>query len=312
MARLREKRRQSVPPEQRYTLPDFLSEFSDDDACLEWLMQRLYPEGVECSKCQRVTRHHRMKGRKSYSCQFCGHHVHPTAGTIFHKSRTPLRLWFYAIFVMSQTRCGVSAKQLQRELGVTYKTAWRMFKQIRTLLADDESTIGGPGATVEADETFVGGKARRKQGEHRAARYANKIPVFAAVERGGRVITRAMPALRKEVIADTFRVRVAPHTTVYTDESKMYEGIGSYGYEHRSILHGARVYVDGAIHTNTIENFFSLLKGGLQGVYKNVGARYLQSYVDEYAFRYNHREVPEPMFKLVLSQVRRSGAALPA
>lgn len=121
---------------QKYTIRDFEREFPTDDACLDWLRGFLYPDGIHCKKCDRVTKHHRVASRRSYSCDYCGHHVHPTAGTLYHKSSTPLRLWFYATYLMASTRCGISAKQLERELGVTYKTAWRMFKQLRSLLSE--------------------------------------------------------------------------------------------------------------------------------------------------------------------------------
>ena len=144
----------------RYTIRDFEKEFPDDDACLEWLKNYLYPDGIHCKVCNRVTKHHRIASRKSYSCDVCGHHVHPTAGTIYHKSCTPLRLWFYGIYLMSATRYGISAKQLERELGVTYKTAWRMFKQIRSMLTEDHKLSSG----VEVDETYIGGKRPGKRG----------------------------------------------------------------------------------------------------------------------------------------------------
>ncbi len=121
-----------------YTLKDFQKQFPNDATCLEWLKNRLYPEGIYCETCEAVTKHHRVKSRPSYSCDHCGHHVHPTADTIFHKSPTPLSTWFYAVYLMASTRCGISAKQIQRETGVTYKTAWRMFKQIRSMLTDDK------------------------------------------------------------------------------------------------------------------------------------------------------------------------------
>jgi transposase len=116
---------------------EFTAQFPDDGACLEHLVQKLYPEGIYCPTCERVTKHHREKNRPSYACQYCGHHEHPLVGTIFENSATSLRLWFYAIYLMSSTRCGISAKQLERELGVTYKTAWRMFHKIRSLLDQD-------------------------------------------------------------------------------------------------------------------------------------------------------------------------------
>ena len=120
-----------------FTMMEFDREFPDDAACLEWLKNRLYPNGIFCPKCDKITKHHRVKNRPSYSCQFCGHHEHPMRGTIFQDSATSLKLWFHAIFLMASTRCGISAKQLERELGVTYKCAWRMFNRIRSLL--DES-----------------------------------------------------------------------------------------------------------------------------------------------------------------------------
>src|SRR6266436_1597787 len=162
----------------RYTFKDFERDFPTDDACLEWLKNYLYPEGVFCEPCGKVTKHHKVVSRKSYSCQHCGHHVHPTASTIYHKSSTSLRTWFHAIYLMASTRCGISAKQLERETGVTYKTAWRMFKQIRMLLAEERILSGA----VEADETYMGGK--RKNGTGRPMRGDRvKTPVLGIVQR---------------------------------------------------------------------------------------------------------------------------------
>lgn len=149
----------SKPKMQRYTKMDFGRQFPDDATCLEWLKNYLYPDGIFCKNCRQVTKHHRIATRQSYSCDYCGNHVHPTADTIFHKSTTPLTIWFYAIYLMSSTRCGISAKQIERETGVTYKTAWRMFKQIRSMLAES-GPIGGTGKGVEVDEMYHGGRRR--------------------------------------------------------------------------------------------------------------------------------------------------------
>jgi hypothetical protein len=127
----------------RYTIKQFNAQFPDDDSCLEFILHARYPDGVYCVVCHKITRHYRRTGRKAYACEFCGNHVFPTAGTIFHKSPTPLRSWFYAMFLMASTRCGISAKQLERELGVTYKTAWRMFKQIRSLMNPQAKPMNG-------------------------------------------------------------------------------------------------------------------------------------------------------------------------
>jgi transposase-like protein len=284
-----------------------MAEFPDDDACLEWLKNRLYPDGIYCVKCERVTKHHRVTKRKSYSCQFCGHHVHPTSGTIFHKSSTSLQDWFHAIFLMSQTRCGISAKQLQREIGVTYKTAWRMFHQIRTLLADDgDEPTGSGGKPVEVDETYVGGRTvrlgeTRKRG--RPGEDSSRTPVFGMVERGGRVRAMVVPNAQTNTLMPLIKEHVLPSALVYTDEWKPYTNLPKHGYGHRRVNHTARVYVDGDVHTQTIEGFWSLVKNGIRGVYHSVGSAHLQSYLDEYAFRYNHREAPRPMFKIFLDRL---------
>ena len=131
----------SLSSESKYSRVEFMREFPDDETCLGWLKGHRFPDGIECVNCEKVTPHYRVKSRPSYSCQNCGHHVHPTEGTIFEKSSTSLHLWFQAIYLMSSTRCGVSAKHIEREIGVTYKTAHRMCKLIRTLLVNME----GPG-----------------------------------------------------------------------------------------------------------------------------------------------------------------------
>lgn len=132
------KVKQSIPKELRFTIQNFNAQFPDNDACLEFLKEQKYPSGlVPCKKCDKDRKHHRVTGRPAYACDYCGSMISPMAGTIFEKSSTSLRTWFYAMYLMSATRCGISAKQIQRETGVTYKTAWRMFKQIRTLMSED-------------------------------------------------------------------------------------------------------------------------------------------------------------------------------
>jgi len=301
-----------------FTKKDFVQKFPDDATCLEWLKSYLYPEGIFCEKCKRLTKHHRVASRPSYSCDFCGHHVHPTADTIFHKSPTPLTTWFYAIYLMASTRCGISAKQIQRETGVTYKTAWRMFKQIRSMLDESgEWRLGGKGKGVEVDEMYYGG--RRKGGGGRRLRgdrgEQSKTLVVGMAERQGRI--RALTAENGSgaTLLPIVKEHVMPSSTVFTDELPSYHGIPhmpAMGYVHRRINHSEKVYVTGDIHTNTVEGFWSLVKRGISGVYHSVGSTYLQSYLDEYSFRYNRRFDTKPMFTSFLEQVEKKSVAMPS
>jgi transposase len=304
--------------ESRYSLMEFDAEFPDDTACMEFLFRKLYPEGVYCPNCERVTRHHRVKARTCYACQFCGHQEYPLKGTIFERSSTSLRLWFRAMYLMSSTRCGISAKQLEREIGVSYPTAWRMFKEIRSLLGQDGSDpLDG---TVEMDETFIGGKPRLKDREFNAdgsvkqgktAHSKKKEMVFGAVERGGRVRAEVVPKTEQGGLARRVHGFVMPTAIIHTDEYVGYNLPGKSFAEHHRIRHADRVYVSGDVHTQTIEGFWALLKGGLIGVYHGVSTEHLQAYVDEYVFRYNNREITgrRGMFDAFLSRIEKAAPA---
>ena len=282
----------------KYTIKQFQTQFTTDDACLEFLKDSRWPDGIHCETCQQVTKHHKVTSRRSYSCDRCGHHVHPTAGTIFHKSSTPLTSWFYAMYIIAATRCGISAKQLQRELGVTYKTAWRMFKEIRKLMDEDLSPFTGQ---VEVDETYIGGKRKGKRG--RGA--AGKTVAAGVVQRGGQVKAVVVPNVKKATLLPIVHKYVIPTgtTTVFTDELASYNDLAKSGYNHERIKHSSHVYVSGTAHTNTIEGFWSLVKRGINGVYHSVSSQHLQSYLNEYSFRYNHRDDMEPMFSVLVSQI---------
>ncbi|MDO8616713.1 MAG: IS1595 family transposase [Dehalococcoidia bacterium] len=282
----------------KYTIRDFDRDFPDDGACLDWLKDFLYPAGIPCKVCGEVTKHYRVKSRPSYSCSRCGHHVHPMAGTIYEDSRTPLKLWFYATYIMAQTRCGISAKQLQRETGVTYKTAWRMFRQIRSLLDEPTAPMSGQ---VEVDETYMGGKRKGRIG-----RGIDKTPVVGVVQRGGRVVATKTPDVTRATVLPLIRQHVMPRSIVYTDEYRTYNTLPAHGYAHHRIHHSSKVYVRGDVHTNTIEGFWSLVKRGIGGVYHSVSDKYLQSYLNEYAFRYNHREDERPMFQSILARIQKA------
>ena len=192
------KVKQSIAKELRYTMRDFNNEFPNDAACLEYIKEQPYSGGMaKCGKCGKETKHRRVGNRTAYACQSCGNHIYPLAGTVFEKSTTSLKTWFYAMYLMCSTRCGISAKQIQRETGVTYKTAWRMFRQIRSLLAEG---LQLEGSTVEMDEMYHGGKRRQGGGQGRPSYGSHKVPVIGMVERGGRVVARVAANAKKETL----------------------------------------------------------------------------------------------------------------
>lgn len=300
----RNQPRNARSSEASYTVMDFMRDFPDDATCLDYLWRRNFSaDGLHayCPKCERQRGFHRVQSRPSYSCDTCGHHLHPTAGTIFHKSSTSLQLWFHAIFLLSSTRCGISAKQLEREIGVTYKTAWRMFNRIRAMLmGDDDRTLDGD---VEVDEAYVGGKQRHTYAG-RPGKDSNKTAVLGMVERGGSVVAVVVPDAKATSLMPHIIKRVLPESLVYSDEWAAYRRLSRSGYEHRVINHSARVYVRGAVHTNTIEGFWSQLKRSLSGAHHRVSRKHLQGYLNEYAWRYNHRRDSDPMFLTLLGNVR--------
>jgi transposase-like protein len=281
---------------QKFTIKDFDLKYPDDDTCLEWLRTHRWPDGIECPTCKKITKHHKITGRQAYACDNCGHQVSPTAGTIFHKSATPLRIWFEVIHRMASTRCGISAKQIERETGVTYKTAWRMFKQIRTLLGEVNPMFTGK---VEVDETYIGGKRPGKRG--RGA--SGKTAVIGIAQRQGKVSTNVVTDTKRSTVMPLIQKNVAQKTTIFTDEYPTYDALSNQGFEHKRCNHGSGEYVVGDVHTNTIEGFWSLVKRGISGVYHAVSPKYLQSYLNEYEFRYNHRNEETPMFDLFLDRI---------
>ena len=300
--------RQHIPKELRYSVNDFNNEFPNDAACLEYIAAARYPGGVtHCLQCKQDRKHHRVGNRTAYACDHCGHHAYPLKGTIFEKSATSLRLWFYAAYLMGSTRCGISAKQIQRETGVTYKTAWRMFNRIRSLLSEGDLQLEGP--TVEIDETYMGG--RRKGSRGRPMRGDKvKTPVVAIVQRKGKVIAKALPDVTSGSILPMIRDHVVPGSVIYTDEYVVYQGITAMrqpdgspaGFWHGTVNHSQAEYVRGKVHTNSVEGFWMLVKTGIRGVYHSVSTKHLQSYLNEYAFRFNRRHMGNQQFRSILER----------
>lgn len=266
----------------RYTFKDFKKEYPDDEVCLKSVLENRY--GDTCPKCGTVgVKWHSITGRKGFVCSECDSHVYPLANTIFRKSSTSLWNWYYAIYLFSVSKNGVSAKELERHLGVTYKTAWRMCKQIRLLMEDDNDQLDSP---IEVDETYIGGKRKLKH------KFDNKSVVFGAVERNGRVSTHHVKSAGARVLLPIIQNKVTPQAVIYSDEWRSYKRLPKLGYTHTTVNHSKLEYVRENAHTNTIEGFWSQLKRSIDGTYHAVSPRYLQSYLNEFSFRYNFRDVP--------------------
>ncbi len=296
--------------ESRYSLMEFMREYPDDATCLESLWRKRYsPDGehAHCPKCEEVRafkRYETAQQRQSWTCTVCGHQLHPTAGTIFHKSSTSLHLWFYAMYLMASTRCGISAKQLERELGRHLqdgmahgapdpqrthgsKTNARIRRHASRLTRPTSAASrrgkkgakrGRPGPDSPQDAGVRHGRARRaRHGRHGAEREARST---------------LMPHVTQ---------RVLPASTIYTDELQVLRRTdGARATSTTRINHSEGVYVSGDVHTNTIEGFWSLVKRGIGGVYHSVSAKHLQGYLNEYAWRYNHRSDERSQFETLL------------
>ena len=306
----RKQPQRQASSESRYSLDEFLTEFPDDEACLVALWRERYsPDGEtafcpspSCKTERTFKRYATMQQRQSWTCTACGHHLHPTAGTIFHKSSTSLKHWFYAMYLMASTRCGISAKQMERELGCSYKTALRIMRLVRIELMDqdDDEMLSG---AVEVDETYVGGKTHAYPKKSIEEQRARKVPVLGMVERGGRVRAEVMPTMgsvtRAEMQPTVLQV-VKGDADIFTDDSGIYFGMDGLYKSHQSIKHLEKVYVSGDVHTQTIDGFFATIKNGVRGVFHGVSREWLQTYLNEYVFRYNHRTGPDP-FKILVA-----------
>lgn len=299
--------------ESDLSLIEFMRRYPDDAACLDRLWRKRFaPDGhhAQCPKCDRERKFHRTKARAAYSCDSCGHHIYPMKGTIFEKSTTSLQLWFYAAYLMTSTRCGISAKQLEREIGVHYETAHRMMKKIRTeLMKDGDEQLRGD---VEIDETSVGGRTKRQHGTHsqiaigpsrqgkRPSNAKQNPTVLGMVERGGRIRFRVIASRHGAPLSNAVIANVNPGSIIFTDDWRSYRPLSDHFSDHQVVNHSSGEYVRGYAYTNTIEGAFGNMKTGIRGVYKQVSRAYLQSYLDEYAWRSNAKLSDEPLFEQLL------------
>jgi len=254
-----------------------------------------------CRKCDVYGTFHKLEQRRAFSCAHCGDHVYPTAGTVFQDTRTPLQVWFYAIYLFVTTRHGVRGKE--RTLGVTYKTAWRIGQQIRILMgnADNFETLQGH---IEIDETLVGG---RGTGKGTARKMENKTIVMGIKQRGGPMITGTIPDASTGSLRPHIERIVEKGSAISTDEWTGYKLLKKAGYDHKAVNHRAKEWGkysyrrDEYHHTNHVESFWKLFKDSVRGTHIHISKKYMQRYLDEFTFRSNHREMSNAMFDLLIA-----------
>lgn len=274
------------------TIQHFFKRFPDDETCLKHLFKTRYNKDHQCPKCGNKGRWYRIEAEKAFSCT-CGHHIHPTVGTIFEGSSTSLQLWFYAMYLFTTTRSGVSAKELERQLGVTYKTAWRIGHKIREYMAtvDGDDKLDG---LVEIDETYVGGVKKGKRG--RGA--SGKTIVFGMMEKNGDVMTKIVSNVKAKTLQPLIEENVEKGSEIQTDELRSYKGLHNKGYSHKTVNHGSGEYVakDGTT-VNSMESFWARLKLSIKGTHIHVSKKHLAKYASEFEYRFNSRFRPEMMLE---------------
>ncbi len=268
----------------KYTITQLRKEFPTDEACLDYIFRQRYPDAQGFNRVK-------FRNRKAYvNCR--GEHIYPLAGTIFEKSSTPLMLWFHAMFLFASSKNGVSAKELQRQLGVTYKTAWRMGHAIRSLMEQGTDPLKG---IVEVDETYYG------KGGNKKTAFKNKKVILGMVERKGRLKTKIITHRSRATIMPVLRDSIARKSHLMTDEAGAYDKVGSVGMTRSRVKHGKKHWVYKDAHTNTIEGFWGQFKRSVRGTYTFVSAQHLQAYLNEFSYRYNTRASSVPVFALLLA-----------
>lgn len=285
---------------KKLTILKFFERYPTQEACLDHLFNVRYGNDFVCPACKKAGKWYQLTNRRAFTCQWCGHHEYPCVGTPFEKSRTDLRLWFYAIYLFTASRHGVPAKELERQLGVTYKCAWRMAHVIREHMAevDGDRPLSGH---VEVDETYFGGRVR---GKGRGLQMENKTVVIGMSERGGDVILWTADAARKKAIHARIRKDVVPGTFISADESPIYDDLHGRGYKVGRVNHSKKEWARGTVHTNTIESVWAQLKRSISGTHISVSKKHLSKYVAEFEYRWNARHRPKSMLPELLSTFR--------
>jgi len=277
---------------KEFDLVDLIERFGSEDRCHEYLEGLRWPDGVECPRCasKKISR---IAKRRQFDCDSCRYQFSVRVGTLFHDSKLPLWKWFLAVYVMGESLKGVSANQLKRMLGVSYKTAWYLCHRIRAAMHEEGAELLT--GIVEADETYVGGKAGGFRSKREAAQHRrdNKTVVMGAVQRGGKVRLRVVPDATRASVHGFLNDVVADEAeAIYTDSHRSYRGIGDEDTLHEYVDHSADEWVRGQIHTNTVESVWSLFDRSVIGAYHKLSVKHLPAYLDEAAFRWNNRGNP--------------------
>ena len=267
--------------------------FNDKHAARKHLESVRWPDGPICPHCGCVDNAHRIKGGRTglLFCGDCRKQFTVTVGTLFERSKVPLHKWLLAVHLLSASKKGMSSHQMHRMLGVTYKTAWFMAHRIRESMRElNPGPMGGENQVIEADESFVGGKAKNKK----YGPPPKKEAVFSLLERDGRVRSFHVPAVNAKTLRPIIVTQVDRKSYLMTDEAGAYKSVGKEFKGHGTVNHSIQEYVRGTFwHTNTIEGYFSIMKRGLTGVYQHVSQQHLKRYLGEFDFRYNERQITD-------------------
>ena len=277
---------------QEFDLVGLVEQFGSEDRCHDYLEGLRWPDRVRCPRCD-SDKISRIAKRRQFDCDSCRYQFSVRVGTLFHDSKLPLWKWFLAVYLMIESKKGISANQLKRTLGVSYKTAWYLCHRIRAAMVDESGELLR--GIVEADETYVGGKLRGFSDNREAARHRrdNKTVVLGAVERGGKVRLRVAPDATSESVKGFLKDVVADDAeAIYTDSHRSYRGIADENTKHEWVDHSADEWVRGQVHTNTVESVWSLFDRSVIGAYHKLSVKHLPAYLDEAAFRWNNRTNP--------------------
>lgn len=280
--------------------------FQDADKARQYLEAQVWPNGRVCPHCGAIGEHYELKGKTNrpglYKCADCREPFTVTVGTVFEKSKIGLHIWLQAVYLINSSKKGISAKQLERMLGVTYKTAWFMSHRIREAMKTTSGgPLGGSGKTIEADETYWGTSNKKPKG---ARGYAHKMKVLSLVERDGQKRSFHVANVNADTLHPILKAQVSAKSRLMTDEASVYTVVGREFKSHGVVNHSAKEYARGNIHTNTVESSFAILKRGLYGTFHNVSEKHLQRYADEFDFRWNNRQA------LGVDDIERTNKAL--